>query len=86
MAADLNFAACAYFREDKAKTKQLRFLPDVKHSSKRGVSFIYLFQQRNYLCNNSKFSCRIYEFVAKHEDLCFYHDSCRWSLWGQSFR
>ena len=32
---------------------------------------IYLFQQRNYLCNNSEFSCRIYEFVAKHEDLCF---------------
>ena len=56
----------------------------LKHSSKRGVSFIYLFQQRNYLCNNSEFCCRIYEFVAKHEDLCFYRDSCRWSLfWGR---
>ena len=48
-----------------------------------GVSFIYRFQQRNYLCNNSEFSCRIYEFVAKHEDLCFYRDSCRRSLWGR---
>ena len=27
MAADLNFAVCVSFREDKAKTKQLRFLP-----------------------------------------------------------
>ena len=44
---------------------------------------IYLFQQRNYLCNNSEFPCRIYEFVAIHEDLCFYRDSCRWSLWGR---
>ena len=74
MAADLNFAVCVLFREDKAKTKQLR-----------GVSFIYLFQQRNYLCNNSEFSCRIYEFVAKHDDLCLYRDSCRWSPWGQIF-
>ena len=45
---------------------------------------MYLFQQRNYLCNNSEFSCRIFEFVAKHEDLCFYRESCRWSLWGQT--
>ena len=27
MVADLNFAVCVLFREDKAKTKQLRFLP-----------------------------------------------------------
>ena len=27
MAADLNFAVCVSFREGKAKTKQLRFLP-----------------------------------------------------------
>ena len=26
MAADLNFAVCVSFREDKPKTKQLRFL------------------------------------------------------------
>ena len=57
-------------------------LGHLKHSSKRGLSFIYLFQQKNYLCNNSEFSCRIYEFVAKHEDLCFYRDSYLWSLWG----
>ena len=67
MAAD--FAVCVSFRDDKPKTKQLRFY--FKHSFKRSVSFIYLFQQRNYLCNNSKFSCRIYAFVAKHEDIVF---------------
>ena len=27
IAADLNFAVCVSFRENKAKTKQLRFLP-----------------------------------------------------------
>ena len=32
---------------------------------------------------NSEICCRIYAFVAKHEDLCFYRDSCRCSLWGQ---
>ena len=30
---------------------------------------VVMTQQRNYLCNNSEFSCRIYVFVAKHEDL-----------------
>ena len=53
MVADLNFAYLFPFRGDKAETKQLRFY--FKHSSKRGVSFIYLFQQKNYLCNNSEF-------------------------------
>ena len=38
-------------------------------TAKRGVSFIHLSQQRN---NTSEFSCRIYVFVEKHKDLCFY--------------
>ena len=38
---------------------------------------MYLFQQKNYLCNNSEFSFRVYAFVAKHEDLPFYRGSCR---------
>ena len=33
-----------------------------------GISFTYFLQQRNYLNNNSEFSCRIYAFLAKHED------------------
>ena len=45
MAADLNFAYLFSFRGDKAENQGFYF----KHSSKRGVSFIYLFQQRNSL-------------------------------------
>ena len=40
MVADLNFEVCVSFREDKAKTKQLRFY--LKHSSK-GASLLHIF-------------------------------------------
>ena len=84
MAADLNFAVCVSFREDKPKKKTATVF--TLNTALKGASHLYIyFQQRNYLCNNSEFSCRIYAFVAKHEDFCFYRDSCRWSLWGQIF-
>ena len=62
MAADLNLAYLFSFRGDKVETKQLK-----------GASLLYIFlNKETYLCNNSEFSCRIYVFVERHKDLCFY--------------
>ena len=47
------------------------------------MHLLYIFFNK-HLCNNSEFSSRIYAFVAKHKDLCFYRSSCcRRPLWRQ---
>ena len=78
MAADLNFAVSVCFISrglGENKTAKVFAL----NTALKGASLLYIF------FNRGEFSCRIHEFVAKHEDLCFYRDSSRWSLWGQIF-
>ena len=69
MAAVLNFAVFVFISEGVRRKQN---------------SYKVFTLQRNYFCNNSEFSSRIYAFVAKHEDLCFYRSSCcRRPLRGQ---
>ena len=43
MAADLNFAVCVSFREDKPKTKQLMYKVFTLNTALKGASLIYIF-------------------------------------------
>ena len=80
MAADLNFVVFVFISRGKGGKKTAKVF--TLNAALKGPSL--LFQQRNYLCNNTELSCRIYALVAEHEYLCFYRSSCcRLLLWGQ---
>ena len=56
MAADLNFAVCVSFREDKPKTKQLRFY---FNTALKGASLLYI------VFNKETISATIVNFLVE---------------------